>query len=36
KHMPELDWAFGYPWAIGLMVLSAVVPYLFFKRKGWF
>jgi len=36
RHMPELDWTFGYPMAIALMVLSAVVPYLFFKRKGWF
>lgn len=33
--MPELDWRFGYPLAIGLMVASAVLPYLFFKRKGW-
>lgn len=33
--MPELDWRFGYPLALGLMVLSAVLPYLFFKRKGW-
>jgi magnesium transporter len=36
KHMPELDWTLGYPMAIALMILSAVVPYLFFKRKGWF
>ena len=36
RHMPELDWAYGYPMAIGLMILSAVVPYLFFKAKGWF
>jgi len=36
KHMPELDWTFGYPLAIGLMILSAVLPYVFFKRKGWF
>ena len=36
KHMPELEWNFGYPMAIGLMILSAVVPYLYFKRKGWF
>ncbi|MBL8702990.1 MAG: magnesium transporter CorA family protein [Alphaproteobacteria bacterium] len=36
KHMPELDWTFGYPMAIGLMILSAIVPYMFFKRKGWF
>jgi len=34
-EMPELHWAFGYPFALGLMVLSAIVPYLWFKRKGW-
>lgn len=33
--MPELKWAIGYPFAIGLMILSAVLPYLWFKRKGW-
>lgn len=33
--MPELDWPFGYPFALVLMVLSAILPYLFFKRKGW-
>ena len=31
--MPELKWAFGYPLALLLMVISAVLPYLFFKRK---
>lgn len=35
QFMPELSWPFGYPVAIGLMIVSAVVPYLFFKRKGW-
>jgi magnesium transporter len=35
KNMPELDWLFGYPMALGLMVLSAVIPWLYFKRKGW-
>lgn len=35
EHMPELKWLFGYPYALGLMILSAVLPYLFFKRKGW-
>jgi magnesium transporter len=35
KHMPELDWTFGYPLALGLMVLSALIPWLYFKRKGW-
>ncbi len=33
--MPELDWHYGYPMALCLMVMSAVGPYLFFKRKGW-
>jgi magnesium transporter len=33
--MPELHWSYGYPFALGLMVLSAILPYLFFKRKGW-
>jgi magnesium transporter len=35
RHMPELDWWFGYPLAITLMILAAVVPYLYFKRRGW-
>ncbi len=35
KYMPELDWPFGYPMALGFMVLSAVLPYVYFKRKGW-
>ncbi len=35
KHMPELNWAFGYPMALGLMVMSAVLPYFFFKWRGW-
>jgi magnesium transporter len=34
--MPELKWVFGYPAALAAMVLSAVLPYWFFKRKGWF
>ncbi|HRQ88912.1 MAG TPA: magnesium transporter CorA family protein [Bacteroidia bacterium] len=33
--MPELKWPLGYPFAIGLMILSALLPYWFFKRKGW-
>ncbi len=35
RALPELEWAFGYPLALGLMVLSAVLPFLYFKRKGW-
>ena len=34
-HMPELSWPAGYPMAIGLMILSAIVPYQFFKWRGW-
>ncbi|MCL1142931.1 magnesium/cobalt transporter CorA [Shewanella gaetbuli] len=33
--MPELDWRYGYPMAVGLMFASAAGTYLFFKRKGW-
>jgi magnesium transporter len=35
KHMPELDFPYGYPMALGLMVVSALVPYLYFRRRGW-
>ncbi|WP_448586020.1 magnesium transporter CorA family protein [Thermaurantiacus sp.] len=35
EFMPELGWQLGYPWALGLMVLSAAIPYLYFKRRGW-
>ncbi|MFC3713804.1 magnesium transporter CorA family protein [Sphingoaurantiacus capsulatus] len=34
-HMPELRWLLGYPYALAMMAMSAVLPYLFFKRKGW-
>ena len=33
--MIELDWEYGYPWALGLIVLAAVVPIVFFKWKKW-
>ena len=33
--MPELNWKLGYPMAIGLMILSAILPWLYFKKKGW-
>jgi magnesium transporter len=35
EHMPELHWLFGYPFALGLMVLSAAAPYYWFKHRGW-
>ncbi len=34
-HMPELTWPFGYPFALGLMVVAGVSPYLYFKHKNW-
>ncbi|MEV6151910.1 magnesium transporter CorA family protein [Nonomuraea sp. NPDC052129] len=34
-HMPELQWAFGYPSALALMVLASVVLFMVFKRWGW-
>src|SRR5262245_3042798 len=35
RFMPELRWLAGYPFAIGLMIVSAILPYLYFKRRGW-
>src|SRR4029079_9858315 len=35
KHMPELEWWYAYPIALISMVLAAVLPYVYFKRRGW-
>ncbi len=35
RAMPELQWDYGYPMALGLMVLSAILPFVYFKQKGW-
>ena len=35
RIMPELSWSFGYPFAIGMMIVSAILPYWYFKRRGW-
>ena len=35
KKMPELEWTFGYPLAILLMVVAAILPYLYFKWRKW-
>jgi magnesium transporter len=35
QHMPELAWPWGYPFALALMVLSTVVPVLWFKWRDW-
>ena len=35
KHMPELEWTFGYPYAVVLMLCSAILPFVIFKWKKW-
>jgi magnesium transporter len=35
KLMPELEWTYGYPFAIVMMIMAALLPYLFFKSRGW-
>lgn len=35
RFLPELEWPAGYPLALGAMLLSAVLPLLFFRKKGW-
>jgi magnesium transporter len=36
EYIPELQWKYGYLFALGLMLLSAILPYAFFKWKRWF
>ncbi len=35
EFMPELNWHYGYLVAIGLMILSAILPMWYFRRRGW-
>ena len=35
KHMPELHWFYGYPYAIGLMIATSTTLYVVFKRRRW-
>jgi magnesium transporter len=35
KTIPELEWSLGYPYAVGLMILSAILPFVIFKWKKW-
>jgi magnesium transporter len=35
KAMPELDWGYGYPYALALMLASVITPFWYFRRKGW-
>lgn len=34
-RMPETDWTYGYPMALGMMLVVGVVLYAWFKRRGW-
>jgi magnesium transporter len=34
-NMPEINWPWGYPMALALMFVAALVPYIYFKRRGW-
>lgn len=35
RILPELSWDFGYPFALVLMLLSALAPFWYFRRRGW-
>jgi magnesium transporter len=35
KHMPELEWLYGYPMSIGLMVVTAIGAFSLFRWKKW-
>jgi magnesium transporter len=36
KFMPELDWTWGYPFGLALILVSAIIPLIWFKWRGWF
>lgn len=35
QNMPELNWTYGYPASLALMVISGIIPFFFFRWKGW-
>jgi len=35
RVLPELEWRFGYPIALGLIIISAILPIYIFRKKGW-
>lgn len=35
KYMPELEWAYGYPYGLALIAISALIPIVLFRIKGW-
>ena len=36
KFMPELGWELGYPFGLAMILLSALIPLIWFKWRGWF
>jgi magnesium transporter len=36
KHIPELDWTLGYPYVMVVALLSAILPLIWFRARGWF
>src|SRR5436305_5046203 len=36
KNMPELGWAWAYPYGLAVIAVSAIIPVLWFKWRGWF
>ncbi len=36
KNIPEYNWSFGYQYGLAIIVLSTVLPLIWFKVKGWF
>jgi magnesium transporter len=35
EHMPELGWTYGYPMALGMMLVACLILFRWFKRAGW-
>ncbi|AFI03474.1 magnesium/cobalt transporter CorA [Helicobacter cetorum] len=35
KFMPELEWQYGYLFALIIMAISTILPVIYFKKKGW-
>jgi len=33
RHMPELEWLFGYPYALALMLIAAIIPFVWFNAR---
>lgn len=35
KNIPEYDWAYGYQYGLGVLILSAIIPWVWIKLRGW-